>query len=97
LLRIIIAEMPRFPQLGSLFRTTVPERGLSILKTLLRQAGEQQIITDVDFDALAHALLGGLLAYALTNVVFAEEETSPPPLERADALVAVLMRALTRE
>ncbi|HEV2656388.1 MAG TPA: TetR/AcrR family transcriptional regulator, partial [Ktedonobacteraceae bacterium] len=97
LLRIIIAEMPRFPQLGSLFRATVPERGLSILTTLLRQAREQQIIADVDFDAVARALLGGLLTYVLTNVVFAEEDTSPPPLERADALVAVLMRALTRE
>ncbi len=42
LLRIIIAEMPRFPQLGSLFRATVPERGLSILTTLLRQAGSNR-------------------------------------------------------
>src|SRR5947209_4120478 len=28
LLRVIIGETPRFPQLGPLFRATVPERGL---------------------------------------------------------------------
>jgi TetR/AcrR family transcriptional regulator, mexJK operon transcriptional repressor len=95
LLRIIIAEMPRFPQLGSLFRSTVPEHGLSILTTLLRQAREQQIIADVDFDAVAHALLGGLLTYAILDMVFAGENGRPPQLERADAIVEVIMRALT--
>src|SRR6266487_4702232 len=34
LLRVIIAETPRFPQLGPLFRATVPERGLFILTAL---------------------------------------------------------------
>jgi TetR/AcrR family transcriptional regulator, mexJK operon transcriptional repressor len=97
LLRIIIAEMPRFPQLGSLFGATVPQRGLSILTALLRQAREQQIIADVDFDAVTRALLGGLLTYALTGLVFAWEDAHPPALERADAVVEVIMRSLSRE
>jgi TetR/AcrR family transcriptional repressor of mexJK operon len=95
LLRVIFAEAPRFPQLGSFFRATVPQRGLFMLTTLLRQAREQQIIADVDFDAVTHALLGGLLTYALLSMVFAGEEVHPPAPERADALVEVLMRALT--
>src|SRR5256885_10302990 len=61
LLRVIIAETPRFPQLGQLFRATVPERGLFMLTALLQQAREQNIIADVDLDAATHALLGGLL------------------------------------
>lgn len=71
LLRVMIAETPRFPQLGPLFYATVPQRGLFILTALLRQAREQQIIADVDFDAVTHALLGGLLTYAISGLVFA--------------------------
>ncbi len=96
-LRVIFAEAPRFPQLGPLFFSTVPQRGLSIIMALLRAAREQQIIADVDFDAVAHALLGGLLTYALSGLVFAGEDTHPPSLESADAIVEVIMRALTRE
>jgi TetR/AcrR family transcriptional regulator, mexJK operon transcriptional repressor len=95
LLRVIIAETPRFPQLGPLFRATVPERGLFILTALLRQAREQHLIADVDFDAVTHALLGGLLTYAFLDIVFAGEDAHPPSLERADAVVEVIMGALT--
>ncbi len=95
LLRVIIAETSRFPQLGPLFRETVPARGLFILTNLLQQAREQDIIADVDFDAVTHALLGGLLTYALLDIVLAGEDAHPPALERADAVVEVIMRALT--
>jgi TetR/AcrR family transcriptional repressor of mexJK operon len=78
LVRIIIAESPRFPQLGSLFFATVPQRGLTIIAALLREAREQQIIADVDFDAVTHTLLGGLLTYAIMNLMFAGEEVQPP-------------------
>src|SRR2546430_4343929 len=95
LLRVIIAETPRFPQLGQLFRATVPERGLFMLTALLRQAREQNIIADVDLDAATRALLGGLLTYALLDIFFAGEDAAhPPSLERADAVVEVIMRAL---
>ncbi len=97
LLRVIFAEAPRFPQLGALFRATVPERGVFMLTALLRQAREHQLIADVDFDAVAHMLLGGLLTYALSSMVFAGEEGHPPALDRADAVVEVIMRALARE
>src|SRR6266852_5841734 len=86
LVRIIIAEAPRFPQ-----------RGLTIIAALLRAAREQQIIADVDFDAVTHALLGGLLTYAILNLMLAGEKAQPPPLDRADAIVEVIMRALTPE
>src|SRR6266487_1731807 len=95
LLRVIIAETPRFPQLGSLFRATVPERGLFMLTALLRQAREQHIIADVDLDAVTRALQGGLLTYALLDIYLAGEDAHPPSLERADAIVEVIMGALT--
>jgi AcrR family transcriptional regulator len=95
LVRMIIAEVPRFPQLGTLFFSTVPQRGLAIITALLREAREQQIIADIDLDAVAHTLLGGLLTYAITSLAFAGEEAHPPPLDRADAVVEVVVRALT--
>src|SRR5437588_9458052 len=79
LVRMIIAEAPRFPQLGTLFFSTVTQRGLAIMTALLQEARQQQIIADVDFDAVTRAWLGGLLTYAITGLVFAQEKAQPPP------------------
>jgi len=94
LVRMIIAEAPRFPQLGTLFFSTVTQRGLAILSALLQEAREQEIIADVDFDAVTHTLLGGLLTYVIMNLVLGGE-AYPPALDHADAVVEVIMRALT--
>ncbi|GCE28742.1 transcriptional regulator [Dictyobacter alpinus] len=94
LLRIIMAESPRFPHLGRLFKDAVPQRGLSIMTLLLQQAREQQVVDEVDKDAVSHALLGGLLTYALLDVFFVGQPAQPELLERADAVVEVIMRAV---
>ena len=94
LVRIIFAESPRFPELGSLFISTVTQPGFTILTKLLEEAREQQIIADVDFDAVTHALLGGLLSYVLVNLVL-DREAPAVNLDRADAVALVIMRALT--
>lgn len=93
LVRMIIAEAPRFPQLGTLFFSTVTQRGLAILTALLQRAREQKFIADIDFDAVTHMLLGGLLTYIILSLV-SGEEAQPPELDRADAVVEVIMRAL---
>ena len=94
LVRMIIAESPRFPQLGTLFFSTVTQRGLGMLTALLQAAREEEIIAGIDFDAVTHMLLGGLLTYVLMNLVTGQE-ARPPALDRADAVVEVIMRALT--
>ncbi len=95
LVLMVIAESPRFPELGSLFFSTVTQRGLSLILELLQSAREQRLIADVDLEAVAHTLLGGLLTFALMNLVSAREEAQPIPLARADAVVDIIMRALT--
>jgi TetR/AcrR family transcriptional regulator, mexJK operon transcriptional repressor len=95
LVRMIIAEAPRFPQLGTLFFSTVTQRGLAMIAELLRQAREQQIIADLDFDVVTHTLLGGLLTYVLPSLAMIGDEARPPSLDRADAVVEVIIRALT--
>ena len=64
---------------------------------LLGQARRHNLIDDVDVDAVSHALLGGLLTYALYNLAFAGEDAQTPALDRADAVVAVIMPALIRK
>src|SRR5436189_659929 len=93
LVRMIIADAPRFPQLGTLFFSTVTQRGLAIMTALLQEAREQKIIAEVDFDAVTHTLLGGLLTYVIMNLVVGEE-AHLHALDRADAVVEVIMRAL---
>jgi TetR/AcrR family transcriptional regulator, mexJK operon transcriptional repressor len=95
LVRMIIAESSRFPQLGTLFFSTVTQRGLDIITSLLQVAKERQIIAAIDYDAVTRMLLGGLLSYAIIDLIYAGEQAQPPPLERADALIEVIMRALT--
>ena len=94
LVRMVIAESPRFPQLGALFFATVTQRGLSLIVGLLHTARERQLIGDVDLETVAHTLLGGLLTYAVMNLVLDGGAAQPIPLERADAVVEVIMRAL---
>ena len=95
LVRMIIAEAPRFQQLGSLILSTVTQRGLAILTNLHEEAHAQHFIANLDLDVVTHTLLGGLLTYILPSLALAGEVTSPPPLDRADAVVEVIMRALT--
>jgi hypothetical protein len=60
---------------------------------LLQVAREQKLIADIDFDAVAHMLLGGLLTYVVMNLVTGEE-VGPPDFDRADAISEIIMRAL---
>jgi len=94
LVRMIIAEASRFPQLGTLFFSTVTQRGIAIITNLLAEARKQHLIADLDFDVVAHTLLGGLLTYVLRSLVVAGEEAQLPALDCADEVVEVIMRAL---
>ena len=65
---------------------------LAIIMGLLRTANERGIIAAADFEAVARALLGGVLTYAIQGLLMAKGEAPPP--ERADALVELLLRGL---
>lgn len=95
--RMMMAEAPRFPQLGAAFFSAIPQRGFTLVGSLLRAASEQQIIADADFEAVTRMLLGGLLSYAVTGLLLPEQETGPPTPDRADAMVDIILRAVTNE
>ena len=95
LVRMIITESQRFPQLGSLFFSTVTQRGISLITALLQSAREQELIADVDLDTVAYTLLGGLLTAVFRNIVLTEEIEQPLILRHADAVIEIIMRAVT--
>lgn len=49
---------------------------------------------DIDFDAVAQALIGGLITYALVDFVFTGADAQLPQLNRAAAVVEVIMHSL---
>ena len=95
--RTMIAEVPRFPQLGAAFFSAIPQRGFTLIGSLLRAASEQRIIAEADFEAVTRMLLSGLLSYAVTELLVPEHERRPPTPDRADAMVDVILRAVTSE
>lgn len=96
LLRVIIAETPRFPQLATRFRTTVPEQSLAYIATLLKQAQEEGLIADIDRDAAALMFIGSLLTYALLNGLLISGETpQPPTAAQLTPSIDLFMRAIS--
>jgi TetR/AcrR family transcriptional regulator, mexJK operon transcriptional repressor len=95
LLRVIIAETPRFPQLATRFRTTVPEQSLAYIVGILKQAQEEGLIAKIDRDAAALMFIGNLLTYALLNGLLSSGE---PPQSPTSAQLApsidLFMRAI---
>jgi TetR/AcrR family transcriptional regulator of autoinduction and epiphytic fitness len=96
LLRVIIAEMPRFPQLGRLFYEAVPEQTMLSLAHLLKKGqDEKTVAADIDIDAARRLLVGGMLTYAFLDGLFATDgEPRLPSAERLEALVDVFMRSI---
>jgi TetR/AcrR family transcriptional regulator, mexJK operon transcriptional repressor len=95
--RMMIAEAPRFPQLGAAFFSAIPARGFTLVGGLLRAASEQRIIAEPDVEAVTRMLFGGLLSYVLTALLVPEQQSWPPTADRADAMVEVILRAVTGE
>jgi TetR/AcrR family transcriptional repressor of mexJK operon len=68
ILRLIVAESPRFPELGTLFRQTVPAQGFKYFLTLLRSGQRNGVVREhIDPPTVTRMFLGTLLTYVLQN------------------------------
>ena len=95
LLRVIIAETPRFPDVGTLFRATVPEQSLSYIVALLKQMRDQGVVADIDEEAAARMFLGSLLTYALLDGLLSTSSVPQKPSpERLAAIVELFLQAI---
>lgn len=83
LIRVVIAESPRLPQLGSLLRSAVPERALGNISTILERAQQGGVIEAVNKEAATRMFTGALLTYAmLDGLLVGDGPTRSPALER---------------
>lgn len=66
LMRTVIADLRRFPQLGAMFLQTVPARAMAYVRRALDDAKTAGIIrTDSKSETVARLFLGALLTYAI--------------------------------
>jgi TetR/AcrR family transcriptional repressor of mexJK operon len=96
LLRTTIADTHRFPQLGGLFRATVPERAMRSFAVFIQKGRERGVVSsNVDEDTAMRMFVGPLLTYAVLNGFFAEGPPLPPTQEKIEDIVEMYMKALT--
>ncbi len=95
LLRTIIADTHRFPQLGEIYRSTVPERGFRTFLTLMERVRERRIVEVPDTEAATRLFFGPLVTYALLDGLFKPgERPQPPAREKIEHIVDMYMKAI---
>ena len=95
LLRTTIADTHRFPQLGGLFRATVPERAMSTFAVFIERVRELGMVRkDVSGDVAARMFVGPLLTYAVLNGLLVEGPPQPPAPEKIEEIVDLYIKAI---
>ena len=95
LARVIVAETPRFPQLGELFLSGTFERNLGFMSTLLERARRRGLTEEEDADAAWRMLVGPLLTYVWQYGIFrGDGPPRRPAPERIEGVVDLCMRAI---
>lgn len=95
LIRITISEATRFPQLGMLFRSKVPERGLQSITALLEQARAQGVIKVADVETVPRMFIGPILTYVVLDGLFITDgPPRQPHHEQISKIVHLFMKTL---
>lgn len=95
LLRTIIADTHRFPQLGEIYRSTVPERGFRIFLSLMERVRERGIVDVPDAEAATRLFFGPMVTYVLLDGLFKPgERPQPPAPEKIEHIVDMYMKAI---
>lgn len=79
LIRTMIADSHRFPQLSGIVRSTVPERGLQEVGSMLQRAQECGLVKPGDPAMMARLFIGPLLSYVVLNGLLAPDHAPQPP------------------
>lgn len=99
LARVVIAETPRLPHLGGIFRRSVPLRALRSAESLLTDARRVGLIADdIDVAVAARMLVGPVVIHVLINCLLvapSEAESCAPEALDAEAHVRFLLRMVS--
>jgi len=97
-LRTLIADTHRFPQLGEIFRSTVPERGLREGCAMIERAQENGVVVAGDPEVMMRMFMGSMLTYAMIDGLFRPEgEHTPPTPEKQGEIVDLYLKAVARD
>ncbi|WP_421656528.1 TetR/AcrR family transcriptional regulator [Leptothermofonsia sp. ETS-13] len=95
LLRLIIAESVRFPELAQLYTRSVIQQGRQLLSRYFQSRPELDI---ADPEAMAQIFVGSLVSYVLAQEILHGKETIPLERDRVIAsLVDLMLRTKKRE
>ena len=79
--RLMLAELPRFPELGPLFRQTVPEPANNALLTLLRQGQAHGVVRQhIDLPMIGRMFFSTLLSYSVLDGLLSNAQTPQIPV-----------------
>lgn len=94
LFRLMLAELPRFPELGPLFRQAVPEQAINALLALLRQGQAQGVVRQhLDLPLIGRMFFGTLLSYGVLDGMLLNTPTPQvPEASVIDAFVEHMMK-----
>jgi TetR/AcrR family transcriptional regulator, mexJK operon transcriptional repressor len=98
LMRVIVAESPRFPQLGNLFRSTLPEKVIKSVSAILEQAKNKGLVNVVDVNAAVRMFVGPLLTYILLGgLIVTDRPPQQPDTKDLEAIVNLYMKAIVKD
>jgi TetR/AcrR family transcriptional repressor of mexJK operon len=96
LIRAVIADSHRFPQLTESLRSTVPERAAREVSLMLQRARENGVaIQQGDTEVMTRMLIGPLLSYAVFDGLL-RPQPQPPDAERLELIVNMFMKAILK-
>ncbi len=95
LLRTIIADTHRFPQLGEIYRSTVPERGFRVFLALMERVRKRGLVDIPEAEAATRLFFGPIVTYTLLDGLFKPgEKPHPPAPEKVEHIVDMYMKAI---
>ncbi|MFM7678890.1 MAG: TetR/AcrR family transcriptional regulator [Roseiflexaceae bacterium] len=94
LLRIVISEMPHFPQLMDIFRQNGPARGLAIAGQFFALAYQQGLIRVADTEVVARLFIGPMASYILTEGLLQSGTGKLPDQARITMHVDLFLQAV---
>jgi TetR/AcrR family transcriptional regulator, mexJK operon transcriptional repressor len=80
MVRLMLAELPRFPELGPLFQQTVPKPATKALLLLLRQGQVHGVVRQhIDLPLIGRMFFSTLLSYGVLDGLLSQTQTPHLP------------------
>ena len=96
LVRVVINELPSMPELGDLWRTSVPSEGMKRIRAVLARAQDGGVVRgDVDLDLATRMFLGPILTYVVLDGLARPGKVVRPGRARLEDMTEMYLRAIT--